>query len=61
MIYFESKMNGAYSDIETRTIYIITERNIGGHGFAEMDAPCYQEIDQEEFTTEVAEETRQFC
>lgn len=54
-------MKGAYSDIETRMIQIITEVNIGGDGFAEMDAPIYTEIEQEEFTQEIAQSTQQFC
>ncbi len=54
-------MRGAYSNIETRLITIITERNIGGDGFAEMDAPCYHEIEQDEFTPEMADETNEFC
>lgn len=61
MLIEDRNMKGAYSNIETRTIHIITERNIGGHGFAEMDAPCYQEIEQEEFTQDLALETRQYC
>lgn len=57
----DSNMKGAYSTIETHIVHIITERTIGGDGFAEIDAPCCREIDQEEFTQELAEETRQYC
>ena len=61
MLYFESKMQGAYSDIETRMVVVVTERNIGGDGFADYDAPVYAEVEQDEFTEEMAEETCQFC
>ncbi len=54
-------MKGAYSNIETRTITVITERNIGGDGYADMDAPIVTQIEQEDFTSEIAHETQDFC
>jgi len=54
-------MKGAYSNIETRTITVIVETNIGGDGWADMDAPIIIEIEQEEFTPEIAYETQYFC
>ena len=61
MTDYNKKMHGAYSDIKTHLITIITESNVGGDGYAEMDAPVITEIDQCEFTEDLAEETRQFC
>ena len=61
MLYFESKMYGAYSDIESRMVVIITETQIGGDGFAEYDAPIYTQVEQDEFTPEMANETLEFC
>jgi len=61
MLYYESKMQGAYSDIETRMVIIIIERTIDGDGFAEYDAPVYTQIEQDEFTPEMANETNEFC
>ena len=54
--YEYQNMQGAYSDIETRQVIVLVEVN--AHGY---DCPCYQEIEQEEFTKKIAEETQQFC
>ncbi len=61
MLYFEPKMQGAYSDIESHWIIIIAEAQIGGDGFAEYDAPIYTQVEQDEFTPEMATETLEFC
>ena len=61
MLYYEPKMKGAYSDIESRMIVIVSETQIGGDGFAEYDAPIYLQIEQDEFAPEMADETNEFC
>ena len=61
MLYFEPKMKGAYSNIESRKIIIIAEREVGGDGYAPFDAPIYAEVEQDEFTPEMADETNEFC
>ena len=61
MLYYESKMKGAYSNIESRKIIIIAEAEVGGDGFAPYDAPIYAEVEQDEFTPEMADETNEFC
>jgi len=61
MTQIARNMKGAYSDIKTRTITAIVETNVGGDGWADMDAPIIIEIEQEEFTSEVAHETQDFC
>ena len=61
MLYFEAKMKGAYSEIESRMVVVVIERTIDGDGFSEYDAPVYTEVEQDEFTPEMADETNEFC
>ncbi len=61
MIIEDRNMKGAYSAILTQEVYVITEKNFGGDGFAEMDAPVLTIIGQEEFTPELALETLEYC
>ncbi len=55
LMFFEIQMSGAYSNTETRKVVTLEERETG-HG----DAPCYNIIDQSEFTPEMAAETLEF-
>lgn len=54
-MFFEIEMSGAYSDTETNQVVTLEERetDLG-------DAPCYNVIDQDEFTPEMAAETLEF-
>ena len=52
---FEPDMSGAYSDTSTRKVVALEERETG-----QGDAPCYNIIDQSEFTPEMAAETLEF-
>jgi len=54
-MFFEIKMAGAYSDIETRQVVTLEERETD-----QGDAPCYNVIDQSEFTPAIAAETLEF-
>ena len=60
MIREDKNMKGAYSVILTQEVYVITEKTIGGDGFAEMDAPVLSIIGQEEFTSALALETLEY-
>jgi len=56
---YEDNMAGPYSDTKTKVVVIIYEHTIYG-----MDAPSYNEIDQDEFSEsadELTHETLQFC
>ena len=62
-VYIEPKMQGAYSNIANRKIQIITEKEISNDGYIPyvFDAPVYSEVEQDEFTPEMATETNEFC
>ncbi len=55
LLDFEPNMSGAYSDTSTRKVVTLEERETG-----QGDAPCYNIIDQSEFTPEMAAETLEF-
>ncbi len=56
---YEDKMAGPYSDIETKRVITLEERET-----EQGDAPCYSEINQDEFSSDaekLTRETLQFC
>ena len=55
LIFFEIEMSGAYSDTSTRQVVTLEERET-----EQGDAPCYNIIDQSEFTLELGAETLEF-
>jgi len=53
---YEYKMSGAYSDIQTRKIVTLEERETD-----QGDAPCHNVIDQIDFDYKMAAETWSLC
>ena len=56
LMFFEIKMSGAYSDIQTHRVVTLEERET-----EQGDAPCYNVIDQEDFEASMSRETLEFC
>ena len=54
-MFFEIEMSGAYSDTDTHQVVTLEERETD-----QGDAPCYNVIDQSEFTPAMAAETLEF-
>ena len=55
LMFFEIEMSGAYSDTDTHQVVTLEERETD-----QGDAPCYNVIDQSEFTPAMAAETLEF-